>query len=138
MIDVSHQIEKHIESTRSNLGSNLRELEQMVKRSADWRTHFDRNPSVILGLALGGGALLGMIAGGKAHRPAPVYGNDLRRSAEGSNGNKVVTETWGTVKGALVALTVEKVRDLVNEALPGFGVHYDRLHSRRSSSSQVG
>lgn len=137
MAEESYQIEKHIELTRSNLGGNLRELEQIVKHSTDWRTHFERNPAMVLGVALGGGALLGMITGGKGHRRALTYGSDSRHSPSGGNENTLLADTWGNVKGALVGLTVEKLRNAVNQALPGFGEHYDRLDPKRSSSSRT-
>jgi len=58
------QIIGHIEAQRSELGRNLNELENKVRRSTDWRTYYDRNPMLILGAALGGGVLLGATIGG--------------------------------------------------------------------------
>lgn len=57
------QIMNHIESERNQLGRNLNELESRVKRTADWRAQFDRNPMLMMGLALGGGLLLGTMTG---------------------------------------------------------------------------
>jgi len=53
------QIMSHIESQRDQLGRNLNELETRVKRTTDWRVQFDRNPMLMMGVALGGGLLLG-------------------------------------------------------------------------------
>ena len=57
------QILNHIESQRNELGRNLGELETRVRRTTDWRTHFDRNPMLMLGAALGGGLLVGTLVG---------------------------------------------------------------------------
>src|SRR5690349_17479983 len=61
------EIMNHIESQRDQLGRNLNELEARVKRTTDWRAQVDRNPMVAMGLALGGGLLLGSMVGGR-HR----------------------------------------------------------------------
>jgi hypothetical protein len=57
------QIMSHIESQRNELGRNLNELETRVRRTTDWRAQFDRNPMLMMGVALGGGLLLGTITG---------------------------------------------------------------------------
>ncbi|HYP06908.1 MAG TPA: hypothetical protein VER03_11815 [Bryobacteraceae bacterium] len=58
------QIMSHIESQRDQLGRNLNELESRVKSATDWRVQFDKNPMLMMGVALGGGILLGSIVGG--------------------------------------------------------------------------
>ena len=62
------QILNHIEAQRSELGANLSELETRVRRTTDWRTHFDNNPMLMMGVALGGGVLLGAMVGGSSSR----------------------------------------------------------------------
>jgi hypothetical protein len=62
------QIIGHIEAKRDELGRNLSELEDKVRRTTDWRTHFDKNPMLILGAALGGGMLVGSMVGGSSSR----------------------------------------------------------------------
>jgi hypothetical protein len=61
------QIIGHIEAQRDQLGRNLNELEEKVRRTTDWRTYFDRNPMLVLGAAMGGGLFLGTVAGGRRH-----------------------------------------------------------------------
>src|SRR4051812_42728171 len=58
------QIIGHIEAQRDELGRNLSELESRVRETTDWRTHYERNPMLVLGAALGGGILLGTMVGG--------------------------------------------------------------------------
>jgi hypothetical protein len=38
-----------------------------VRRGTDWKTYFDRNPMMMLGVALGGGLLLGTAVGKRGH-----------------------------------------------------------------------
>ena len=73
------QIMNHIESQREQLGRNLNELETRVKRTTDWRAQFDRNPMLTMGVALGGGLLLGHDDGRAAAEAAGLHGH-LRKS----------------------------------------------------------
>jgi len=57
------EIMSHIEEQREQLGRNLNELESRVKSAADWRVQFDKQPMLLMGVALGGGILLGSIVG---------------------------------------------------------------------------
>jgi len=66
MDEKSDQILDHIETQRDRLGRNLDELETRVRSTTDWRTHFDRNPALVMGLALGGGILVGAMVGGRS------------------------------------------------------------------------
>jgi len=68
MGQTASQIEAHIEKTRENLGSNLEELEHKVKLVTDWKEMFRANPSVMLGMAFGGGLLLATMLGGRKTR----------------------------------------------------------------------
>ena len=122
MVERSDQIEKHIASTRSELGSNLQELEDKVKQAADWRTYFDRNPLMLMGLALGGGVLLGTMTGnhGSAVRESPRAGIPARK-------NGLAADTWGTLKGALIGIAGSKVRTLLEEVIPGFNEQYEKM-----------
>jgi len=72
------QIIDHIEAKRDELGRNLSELESRVRETTDWRTHYERNPMLVLGAALGGGILLGTIVGGGSR-------SSSRRTSKTSN-----------------------------------------------------
>jgi hypothetical protein len=56
---VTSPIEEHIEDTRRDLGANLYELQDRVETAKDWRYQFKRRPGAFLGVAFGGGLLLG-------------------------------------------------------------------------------
>ena len=56
-------MEREIVAERDQLGRNLNELEMRAQQLADWRTYYRNNPILLSGLALGGGLVLGAIAG---------------------------------------------------------------------------
>ena len=136
MAERPDQIERDIESARTELGSNLHELEYKVRQEADWKTHFERNPMTLLGLAFGGGVLLASMIGGSSRRAViatPEYQNG--KSSGGGLRNTPVSESWGILKGALIGLAGTKVRDALNEALPGFAEQYDKIERGNSASA---
>ena len=49
---------KDIFKERQKLGENLAELEIKVREAANWRTYFNKNPWMMMGLAAGGGFIL--------------------------------------------------------------------------------
>jgi hypothetical protein len=58
MGQTTDQIATDIARTRSDLKSNLEELETRVKDAADWRSQFRKHPGAMITAALVGGALL--------------------------------------------------------------------------------
>lgn len=65
MAETTDQIKREIEARRGELAQNINELEHRVKNSVDLNQHFRRHPVAILGAALGGGLLLGLMTGGR-------------------------------------------------------------------------
>lgn len=93
------QIMSHIESQRDQLGRNLNELESRVKSAADWRMQFNKNPMLMMGVALGGGMLLGtMVSGGgrKTGRSNWSSSSSSRNYAAGG----ASMAAWGTGNSA--------------------------------------
>jgi hypothetical protein len=126
MAERPDQIEQHIASTRHELGNNLHELEYKVKQAADWKTYYERNPMMMVGLAFGGGVLLASMMGGK--REGAPFTAPVPRSAgylTGATQRNPVSETWQNMKAALIGLSGAKLRSLLDEAIPGFSEHYD-------------
>ena len=137
MGQATSQIEAHIENTREDLGSNLRELEQKVKSATDWKQHFRKSPMTLLGVAFGGGILVATMLGGRKGR----RGERSYRSGPGADAytandhptNKAF-ETWDNIKGALIGVAATRFKDLVGEVVPGF---QDEL-SRREEKARSG
>src|SRR6187455_1355272 len=58
----THEIASDIDQTRSDLKSNLEELETRVKDATDWRAHFRKRPGSMIAAALFGGVLLSLMS----------------------------------------------------------------------------
>jgi len=134
------QIEREIVAERRELGRNLTELEMKAQQLGDWRTHYRNNPTVVLGIALAGGVVLGALA----RRGRPSRFSD---SAEAlalqprpqSRLSRHIEDTWLTVSDALLGLATAKVMAVVSNAVPGFSeqVNRSQLGSGSSQRSSV-
>jgi hypothetical protein len=133
------QIERHIASTRSELGTHLQELEDKVKQAADWKTYYERSPMTMLGLAFGGGVLLAGMAGGRRQSARPAYPSQRDTSAargtQNSAQSSAIYDTWQNVRAALIGLSGAKLCGLLNQALPGFSEHYEKVARRNPTDS---
>src|SRR5688572_20467422 len=117
------QILGHIETQRNQLGENLNELETRVRRTADWRTHFDNNPMLMLAGALGGGILLGaMISGSRSRSSSSSYTSSKHFSSSGSSSSvntnsatymqkQRASETIDHIKAALIGFATAKAKE---------------------------
>ncbi len=145
MGQTASQIENHIEGTREHLSSNLRELENKVKSVTDWRHQFHSRPLIFLGLALGGGVLAATALGGRSSGPrhhhhyappAPPQGTEQQHSHLHVPEMLAPTldkasKVWDTFAGALVGIAATRVKDYVEQVLPGFAEQYHRAESNR-------
>ena len=154
------QIIGHIEAQRHELGRNLNELENRVRATTNWRTYFDKNPVMAMGVALGGGILLGSMIGSRTSRsasyssssfyspsPSPRYSSSnapapaSSASTQSSLANaipsehrKKVTDTLEQIKGAVIAFGIAKAKEFLNDAIPGFGHHLSEAEQRHHAS----
>jgi len=157
------QIMSHIESQRDQLGRNLNELESRVKRTTDWRAQFDRNPMLMMGVALGGGLLLGTMTASSSrklgrHSWSPSSSSEYATSSlSGSQGYSSVgpgsgmkssfsspvmreqrrkaSDTLEHIKSALIGFATAKVKEFMTEALPGFNQHLEEAEQRASTQA---
>lgn len=144
MDERSDQIVDHIERQRNELGRNLDELQNKVRDAADWRSHFDKHPAVMIGIALGGGMLLGAMAGGSHIRgysrsPAPDYSRNYSGGRSLGSGFSLqrqrAGETLDNVKGALVGFGIAQLKQFLTGYLPDFDRHYEET-ARKNASEQ--
>jgi hypothetical protein len=159
------QIMSHIESQRDQLGRNLNELETRVKGATDWRVQFDKNPMLMVGVALGGGLLLGSIVGGAKKRSGSSRANwssssrnygvptgyttgasNLSSAGSSSSSSsttspavreqrKKASDTLDHMKAALIGFATAKVKEFMSEALPGFNQHLDEAERKNSGQN---
>lgn len=157
------QILEHIETQRNQLGQNLSELESRVRSTTDWRTHFDRNPMLMVSAALGGGILLGAMVGGSSKGrsgtssystpryvssgggSSPSYSSGSYSSSSSSPSSPAVSyqkqrasETVDHVKAALIGFATAKAKEFLNQALPGFDSFLHEAESRTPGQKPAG
>jgi len=128
MGEKAERIERHIEQQRSEVRDNMLELKQKVRRSFDWRAQVDERPLTMVGLAFGGGFLLSAILSATSSRPDfdRMSSGDYRTSHEPSHGG-----TWEILRGAVIGLAATRLKEIVEELIPGFEAEYRKAETRR-------
>jgi hypothetical protein len=156
MGETPDQIERHIYEKRSELGENINELQEKVKRTVDWRSQVEERPMTMIGLAFGGGVLLSLLFGGGGSRRRSrnwstersrrqsrtgEYGSSQYRLSEYGGSSRMqdrenpADSTWKSIRNSLLAVAGTRVGDVIEQVLPGFQEHYRRRQSERSSGS---
>jgi hypothetical protein len=132
MGETTDQIAAHIEDTREDLGSNLRELEQKVKSVTDWKQHFQNSPMTMVGVAFGGGILLASMLGGKhgSRHGASALAAGAEPHAGSDQQKYKAMETWDNIKGAIIGVAATRFKDFVAEVIPGFDEQYQRTAAK--------
>jgi hypothetical protein len=133
MGEATREIEAHIAETRTDLGSNLQELEQKMKSVTDWKQHFQKNPMKLLGVAFGGGILLATIlGGGKRSGRERRFSNPTSSEPHGGTDHQKhkALETWDNIRGALIGVAAMRFKDFVGEVVPGFHEQFQRTEEK--------
>ena len=120
MDQTTNQIEAHIQQTRGDLTSNLRELEDRVKSVADWRQQFQKHPMPMLAASFGGGLVLAMMIGKRTNKSGVEPGTQVRRVKHPG------LDAWDNIKGALIGIAATRVTDFLGEIIPGFQKQFQR------------
>jgi hypothetical protein len=145
----SDEIKDRIDAQRGELGENLHELERRVKSSTDWRAQMEKRPWVMMGAAFGTGMLIaGVISrsgrsasysyrSSYSDTSSPEYYSSKTGESRFKNFREQRHQAAGALDrmtGALIAVGVQKLQDVLKESIPGFRDKYD--HSDMSSSEQ--
>ena len=130
-MDQFERLKVDIEDSRADLQGNLRELERKVEDVADWRYQFRKRPAVLLGVAVAGGALLGMLVGPrKSPSVRHTLASEPKPSSMANAMGPVVPQAWDNIKAALMGMAAARLQDVVEEVLPGFKQHYHAAEQR--------
>jgi hypothetical protein len=126
----TNQIEQEIMAERRQLGRNLSEFEMKAQQLRDWRTYYRRNPTLLLGLALGGGLALSAMARRRRSISPTAAGQTarVRASLPPSRTRRHVQDTWATVSEVLLGMAAGKVMEFVGGVVPGFTDELNRRH----------
>jgi len=111
------------------LGSNIHELKRRVDAATDWRQKFRLRPFVFLGAAIVGGAVAAAILR-RTHSPRAVTaeapGVPLLSSETVPSPRNRGFDVWDNVKIAAISLAGTRLKEYVDQVLPGFDEHYQR------------
>lgn len=144
MGEYTNQIEAEISAERSELGRNLRVLETKARDLTDWRVHHRNHPGLTMGLAFGGGMLLGFLATSRGHRHVDddrgTYDAQRERrqlripevvSHTRARAGRQIGETWDRIADALLGVLSARAVSLIGGVVPGFHDHFG-AETRRS------
>jgi hypothetical protein len=145
MGESTNEIERDIVAERNELGRNLQLLESKAKSLADWRTYYRSHPFAMMAVALGGGALLGVLTSGRSRRSwsgdefiaardsEPDYPTTSRFSSSTAQIRRQFGDTWDHIADALIGVASAKAIDFVSQKVPGFGEQYATRHPEHRS-----
>jgi hypothetical protein len=107
MGEATREIEAHIAETRTDLGSNLQELEQKI----------------LLATILGGGK-----RSGRERR----FSNPTSSEPHGGTDHQKhkALETWDNIRGALIGVAAMRFKDFVGEVVFGFHEQFQRTEEK--------
>ncbi len=103
----SDEIVNQIDKQRDRLGQNLHELESRFRDATDWHVQYERHPWALLGVAFVGGMLFG--AWTRSGSGKVVY-------AGGNGSHSASNQVMEALRGALITLAVNKLKDYVSTA----------------------
>ena len=135
-------IERSIHAERRQLDRNLATLEEQARSLADWRTHYGKHTWAAVGVAVGTGALVGIITGGRPRGSRPGGGRPLVTSAglalanldpHGRAGARI-GETWDHILDALMGVASTAAISFVSKHVPGFEQEFAGSQPMRSST----
>ena len=143
MGESTSQIERDIAAERNELGRNLQVLEHKARSLADWRMHFRRHPFALMAVAIGGGALLGVLTnrmGGLESSPAeyeedeylepesPQYSRPSAFATSAAQARRQFGDTWDRIAETLLAVASAKAIQFVADKVPGFREEFSARH----------
>ena len=138
MGESTNEIEQDIVAERTELGRNLHVLESKARSLADWRTYYRNYPFAVIGLALGGGILLGALTGGAGApgRETNDFGEPetdypaapSRFASSAARIRRQFGDTWDHIADALLGVASVKAIEVVSEMVPGFREQFAARH----------
>lgn len=93
-------------------------------------------PYLMLGAICVGGAILAMALRPGRRRPAATDDERVHIARDADSASTQPRELWHNVRGALIGVASARIKDLVNEVLPGFDEHYRHAQERAAASKR--
>jgi hypothetical protein len=125
MDESTMQLQRELASEREQLNDNLRVLETKTRALTDWRSQFQKQPLLMLGLAFGGGMIMSNLLGG-GRRAAPAVDPTDGRGRPAWMPRPPANGSWNRVRDSLSAVATNAAVELLQGVVPGFKEHFDR------------
>jgi len=157
MGESTSEIEHDIAAERNELGRNLQLLENKARSLADWRTYYRTHPFAMLGIAVGGGVLLGALTSGigtndgeseseSEYSAARSLTSEPRYRSSGPSAlassaarmRRQFGDTWDRIADALLAVASAKAIEFVGEKVPGFREQFSVKHPEHRGGFSTG
>jgi len=122
-------LQRQLASEREQLNDNLRVLETKARELTDWRSQFQKQPLLMLGLAFGGGMIVSNLVGGR-RAAAAVDPTDGRGRPAWMPRPPVQNASWHRVRDTLSAVATGAAVELLQGIVPGFKEQFDRGRDR--------
>jgi hypothetical protein len=127
------QLKEHIDTARNELRQNVDQLQERFRDVMDWRVQFQKRPFACLALALGAGALLSVLIEQADSEDARYRYPDSPPRAY-SRFKSDASNAWTNIRSALVGLGAMKMREALEQALPGFAQHYTEAKTKTEAN----
>jgi len=145
VVQETDKIKDYIDAKRGSLERDLHEIEQRVRKAADWREWFDRKPLAVLGAATAGGFMLSLLmrrspssSRMSLHESASETGSTQARQSKLPSKTSLqmsrVAETFDNAVAALLGVASHKVRDFIADVIPNFREEYREVEEKRAGS----
>jgi hypothetical protein len=142
MGESTSKIELDIAAERNELGRNIQLLEHKARSLTDWRTHYRNHPFAMMGIALGGGVLLGALTSGAGGAAAARdfdedqllepeehgYSSPSAFALSAARARRQLGDTWDHIAEALLAVAAAKAVQFVADKVPGFREEFAAKH----------
>ena len=130
MAETIQQIETHIDRTRDELGSHLRELEARVSAATDWREYVRARPYTTLAAAMAGGLVLATVLT-KRDNPRRFRAPEPTQSRSSIDARGQAMGLWEDIANALIGVAATGVKTYIGGLVPGFTEEIRRAGSQR-------
>jgi hypothetical protein len=112
-----------IAATHEDLNRNLEALEAKGQDLTDWRSHFEKRPLMMLGVAFVGGAIAAAVVGGgrssRQHASDPVGETVPFRPSP----RRASNDTWDRLRSGIGVAAAGIAIDAISKAMPGIKEH---------------
>jgi hypothetical protein len=103
----------HVQNAQGSSGADGHACQQKVDAAIDWRSQFQKSPTVFLAAALGGGLLIGIASNDRKSRSPPRRMGDLDASPNRKSFGWDWNDSIGVVKSVLIGIAITQAKKVL-------------------------